>query len=420
MIRSEESENAVIKACFSGPKALDLCLEADVRGDWFCGRSGIIWSALEAMHIGGKPVDMLTLGQELDRMGRSSWDELQVIADKGGSPSHAQYHIGNLKNFRDLRRLAEVADDIREKVVESSAVASELIVELQDKSLSLSEVEVEKLSFVEKGELFTKECAEGVSGHLPHFCDGWTKRFGQLSKEIVFCHAPRSTGKTAFMVQWHRHLHKQGIRVPFFSLETMSDDIVQRYIAQEARINTLAMRKGLPPYHKYFDMARAASQTFDGISIYDGSWDIDKIRVKARQEVDAGAKGVFIDNLICIKTRERHDNQQQKYMHLLDKFREIRNEIKVPIVILAHPNADGNIKWAGELEDLADIVIYLWDINKESARRDIDLHEKMGIQPIGLSEHDAHIIATWQKNRDGETPKVSLRFEKEIQTFVEV
>ena len=425
---NSEAERAVLGSIILEPEQVwELCEENEVRSESFHEpKHRILFLALEDMVLNSKPIDLFTVGEtlkeagSLDRIG--GYEAIEAIIDGTHTTAHAQYYIEILKDTQLRREITTTAQDVISKS-EDSDDTDGLLTDFQDKVLGLGQKKKETLTVGQYAEAYEQKCIDGAVGHLPHFCDRWTSRFGLLSNEIVICHAPRSTGKTSFLKQWHLHLKRRGHDVPFFSLETPAERLVSRYLAEVGQVNMLKMgnpHMQPPPYHPDWERLSNATKEIDSLelTIFDGNWDIERIRTKARQLVNQGAQAIMIDNLICIKTRKNFDGQQQKYMYLLDKFREIREDINKPIILLAHPNADGNVKWAGELEDLADVVIYLFDINKMTERKNMNnLHEILGIERRVLPELHSHVIANWQKNRDGETPKMELDFDLEWQTF---
>ena len=426
-----KNEQAVIGSILLGNREnnppIELCLEAGITPDWFSTHNHrVIWTAVEEMFGEGKDIDLLTVGERLKSSGNlvstGGYEQLELCTDSVLTAAFLPSYIEALENEYRVRQIVELVGDVRVELDQEGANGKDILVDLQDRALSLDAEKKTSLTFGEHAYNMFEKCEAGTVGHMPQIFDEYTDRLGLLSNEIVIIHAPRSTGKTSYLKQWHLRMKRIGIDVPFFSLETPSSRIVSRYIAEIGKVNMFKManpRLQPPPFHQDWERMEKASKEIEslGLTVFDGTWDIERIRTKARQLVKNGAQGIMIDNLICIQTRKQFDNQQRKYMYLLDKFREIREDINKPIILLAHPNADGNVKWAGELEDLADVVIYLFDIQKESERRDVDLYGKLGIPQRTLPKLHQHIIAKVQKNRDGETPRLEMEFDLEYQTF---
>jgi replicative DNA helicase len=130
----------------------------------------------------------------------------------------------------------------------------------------------------------------------------------------------------------------------------------------------------------------------------------------------AGAQALMIDNLLCISDNNGYDSRTQMYMNFLQELREIRNDIQIPIILLAHPNAEGKLAWSSDAENLVDILIYMYDVSALQAQ-DPEKFKKSNLSVAALPDGHAHIAFKFQKNRDGITPRLEMDFHKEIQTF---
>ena len=101
------------------------------------------------------------------------------------------------------------------------------------------------------------------------------------------------------------------------------------------------------------------------------------------------------------------------YDYFIRKLRDLRDDLNIPIIILAHPNSEGQVAWSRDVENFADVILYLEevvDIIEVSGKRIMKDYDIMG----------DHVVAKFQKNRQGLSPIASLSFNKETQTFSHV
>ena len=201
------------------------------------------------------------------------------------------------------------------------------------------------------------------------------------------------------------------------SIEMQKKTLAQRFIANIGQVCTFAMKSRgyITPEEKV--KSNEAIKTIRALDfrIRDGEASIEDIFQYAitennRKKLDV----IWIDNLLCINDGGK--NYQSKtimYDAFIKKFRELRNVLGVPVIILAHPNADGNIAWSKDVENIADIIIYLERVPDEGV-----MHKLSGkfIEKKNFVE-GRHIIAVFQKNRDGTQPVASLDFDGALQTF---
>ena len=141
---------------------------------------------------------------------------------------------------------------------------------------------------------------------------------------------------------------------------------------------------------------------------------IDDIRGWAISESRNGVDAIFIDNLLSINDGGK--NYQSKtimYDFFIRRLRDLRDELKIPIIILAHPNSEGQVAWSRDVENFADIILYL-----ETVHEPIKVSGNTIMKDYDISGE--HVIAKFQKNRQGVAPVASLSFDKTKQTFSHV
>jgi len=99
------------------------------------------------------------------------------------------------------------------------------------------------------------------------------------------------------------------------------------------------------------------------------------------------------------------------YDYFIQQIIDLRNDIKIPIFLLAHPSAEGLVAYSRNIENLCDVILYLHTVPSEGI--DVDGRTIMPRYDIGGD----HVIAKFQKNRQGLSPVASLEFNKQTQTF---
>ena len=429
-VYSEEADRGVLGSTMINPsKVLGICSEKMISpSSFYTPAHRHMFAQILEMENHGEVIDLITVGERLKENGLldviGGYQFIEGLIDSTPTSEHAEYYMEIVRE-KQIRR--EIIDEAtlaidRCKLNEDESAKS-ILSRVESALFGIgAKIVTAVKSLFDIGEEFITKCEEGKSGHLPHFCNEWTCELGMLSNEIVFVHAPRSTGKTSLVIQWHRYAEMCGVKGVFFSLESTKKAIYPRYLAQEGQVNTFAMRNNLPSNHPYWAKARAANISLRAMNliIKDGDWTIENIRSASRQLVSNGARYAMIDNLVCIKTEKDFQNQQAKYMYLMEQVRSMRNELEIPIIILAHPNVEGNIKHAGELEDMADVVIFMKDVVREEERKGGDPDEalsRMGLFRRYLEDYEAQIAVKIQKNREGPTPLLELIFDQAMQTF---
>jgi replicative DNA helicase len=409
--RSPEAEAAVLGSVLLDPSCMDnLVIHAD---DFYENRNAVLWQSLVEMRGAGKYMDCISIAEwmkerrELDTVG--GYDRLDELQHEAIVPGHAQSYAESVIETAKSRRLIETLDKGVNLAYDGDAaeVGSQVMSEL----VGALGANVDDLEIHEHIDQFIEACMEERAGNFNWWNTAWDYKMGRLDKDIVILHAPRSTGKTALMLQWITDCHIRGNRAPLASIEMLKEELAQRFVAHVGQVNTLRMRIRKPTDDEH-QKAREARHRVAALnlSVRDKSMTIDDIKAWAAKEARAGASAFFIDNLLSISEGKRkYDSKTAMYDYFFRQFRDMRDMHKVPIVVLAHPNAEGGVAWSKDAENFADIIILLknWEDGMRWRGKEIDYKVTEG----------QHIVAMVQKNRQGIQPMAHLDFIGETQTF---
>jgi len=411
---SIESERGVLGSVILDPSKFNkITLDAS---DFYDGRHSALWDSLSEMYKTGQAIDALTIHQYLSKnnlLGRvGGEDYLLDLQDSILVTAHSQHYAREVKRTSKLRNEIYILEDgLRSAYMGESATTSTV----QD-LISAGIQEDEELDIDQLADNFIDDCAEGKVGHFGWWCYDWTRYLGKMSSDLMILHAPRSTGKTALMLQWIVNAHQGGQRVPLASIEMLKKELAPRFIANVGQVTTFTMRTRGHITEDEEQRSRQAVKDIRALNlcIRDKAMTIDDIRLWATSEARNGIDAIFIDNLLSISDGGK--NYQSKtimYDDFIRKFRDLRDQLKIPIIILAHPNAEGQVAWSKDVENFADIILYMAEVPPTGA--DINGFK---IEPI--DGQGKHILAKFQKNRQGISPMASLRFHGGTQSFEHV
>jgi len=381
------------------------------KDDFYEHKHKVLFEALRNMYVDNLTLDTITIrnylddNNLLDKVGGENYLlNLQAVIVV---PSHSQHYQSIVLDKSNLRREIKILSEALDKTYEGESNADKVISEL-----SLANINTD-LSFEEMGEKFIQDCIDGKVGEFDWWCDEWTKHLGKMSSELMIFHAPRSTGKTALMLQWILDSHSKIKRTPLASIEMLKPELLPRMIAYLGKINTYMMRVRGHANVEEVNKSKEAVQrikTLD-LCVRDKGMSIDDIRAWAISESRSGVDAIFIDNLLSINDGgKRYDSKTIMYDHFIRRLRDLRDDLRIPIIILAHPNSEGQVAWSRDVENFADVILYL-----ETVIDDINVSGKRISKDSNIAGD--HVIAKFQKNRQGLSPVASLEFDKITQTF---
>jgi len=269
-------------------------------------------------------------------------------------------------------------------------------------------IAIEKL--YHRGDVYT-----GIPSGFKEF-DDLTSGF-QKSEFIIIAARP-SVGKTALALNIAQNMGiRQKKNVAIFSLEMSKEALVQRMLCSEARIDSQRLRKGFLETDKWAPLTTAAGKLADANLFIDETPAISdmQLRAKARRiQSRHGLDIIFVDYLQLMTTiRRRNEGRTQEITEISRSLKALARELNIPIVALSQLSRAvesrgrdkrpilSDLRESGAIEQDADMVVFLY--------RD-ELYN-----PNTPDKNIAEVII--QKQRNGPTGSLKLRFSKEYTKF---
>jgi replicative DNA helicase len=207
--------------------------------------------------------------------------------------------------------------------------------------------------------------------------------------------------------------------VAIFSLEMTKQELVERFISSEGRLDASKLRRGNIKESEWETIGRAMGDLHD-LPIYlddSGSVTVTEIRSRCRRlKSSVGLAAVFIDYLQLVRPAisGRNVNRNEELSEICRTLKATAKDLSVPIIALAQLNRGvearqdkrpmlADLRDSGAIEQEADLVTFLY--------RDAYYNRETTPDP-DLTEF---IIA---KHRNGKVGTVRLRFLQEHTLFV--
>lgn len=198
--------------------------------------------------------------------------------------------------------------------------------------------------------------------------DALTGGFGR-GDFIVIAGRP-SMGKTAFMLNIAANMSKTR-KVAVFSLEMNNDELVERIVCSEGRINTHRMRDGDLSEDDYSNLVSATIAIKNSGLMLDDStdWSIPKMASAFRRAVRKGAEAIFFDYIQLVS--DGSQNRVGFLSELTRMMKKLAKELGVPIVGLSQLNRSletrtnkrpmmSDLRESGSIEQDADKIFMLY------------------------------------------------------------
>jgi replicative DNA helicase len=390
MPQATELEEAVLGAILIEKTALETAMNILSPEMFYDKKNEIIFNACLSLEAERKPIDILTVIDQLRREGNieSAGGELHVahISRKFISSDRIEYHSFILKDKYLHRKLAEVGlrtaslgFDETQEIDEAIASSNSEIESLQeavigkDESCHISEVAKKSL---EQMHIRIANRRDGITPGIPtgfvdldRITNGW-----QPEKFIVLAARP-GVGKTSLAIKFARTAAKQGTPVAFFSLEMGKTELIDRMIIAEAQVSADAYNSGeiqMPEWSKA-ETAITAICRFPIIINDNPKVTVGNIVNKARLLKKQGKCGmVIIDYLQLITPNVRQNRNREQEISEISRLLKIHaKELKVPFIVLCQMNREydkenksriprlSDLRESGSIEQDSDIVIFI-------------------------------------------------------------
>jgi replicative DNA helicase len=427
---SLEAERAVLGALLLERESLPRAIEVLRASDFYKEGHRQIFSSMVGLFERNEPVDLLTLAEELRRC--NTLEEvggaaaLASLVEEAATAAHVVSYANIVREKALLRDLIRSATEIigqsyeqRDDVDALLDQAEGLIFQISERRLQGSAIPVRAIlkdtfEYIER--LYDRK--EHVTGLATGFrrLDELTSGF-QPSDFIIIAGRP-SMGKTAFALNIAKNA---GVvlrrKVLTLSLEMSKEQLVQRLLCSEAKVDSQKVRTGYLEQRDWHRLTNAAGRLADAPIFIDDTPALSVLEARAkarRMKAEHGLDLVVIDYLQLMRGRNV-ENRQQEISEISRSLKALAKELAVPVVALsqlsraveARQSKDyrpqlSDLRESGALEQDADLIIFLYR------------PERYGL-PVEAEDGNAEAIIG--KQRNGPVDKVPLVFLPEFASF---
>lgn len=229
--------------------------------------------------------------------------------------------------------------------------------------------------------------------------------------DMIVIGARPAVGKSALVTQITSNLAKQGKRIGFYNLEMQNKQVYERFVVSESGIGLTRLRRAikfLGDEEERFNKANETLEKAENIVITSGgAKSVSDIRSESRHmDYDI----IIIDYMQLLKAETTYrGNRASEVGEISRAIKNLAMELNIPIIALSQLNRVSEMKEtkeptmaelreAGNIEQDASVIILLWNLNTDDKT-------KKGCKV--------------EKNRQGESGKVVLRFDGNLMRFTE-
>jgi len=428
-----ESEKALLGSIMLRPEGMSEIIDLVSSESFYAERHRILFRAMFELYSKSSPIDQLSVSTHLTERklldqsgGKSYLLELVNATPSAGNLKyyaqvvHRKHMMRNLLEagdyinelgYNEVEDLDEILDKAEKKVYEvTSSPSFHKFVSIAD-TLGGAWERIDSLHH-------SKDELRGIrSGYrdLDNLLAGFQK------SDLIILAARPSMGKTALALDIARQtatLYKNPVGI--FSLEMSSQQLVDRMLAAEARVDAWKLRTGKlstdDEFNKLRDSLDRLSQAPIFIDDQPGSNILKMRSVARRMKREHGLALIIVDYLqLMIPTGARaSDSLVQQVTEISRSLKTLARELDVPVIALSQLSREiekrrgkprlSDLRDSGSIEQDADVVMFI--------HRDDKMNENSDRPNI------AEILV--EKHRNGPTGKIELYFDEKKTTFLPI
>ena len=427
--QNKEAEQTVLGSILIDKNAIFRVADILVAEDFYLPQHEAIYRAILVLYEKHQPIDVLSLTTYLKEQdllqGAGGSAYLAELTNQVSNASHVQHYAQLVKEKKILRDLVKTSAEIGEAVFGKHGEVDDLLDEVEQKILSISQKSLPQNFVPLKDDLATAyeriASLHAGGGKLRGVTTGFPQLDETLSglqkSELIIVGARPSVGKTSLALDIARNAGKAGYNVGLFSLEMSREQLQDRIIAAESQVPLWNILTGRISNDSEFAMIQGALDRLSEIKLYiDDSPSLNVLQMRSmarRLQVEHGLDLLVIDYLQLIRPRIHVESMVNMITEISRGLKALARELKVPVLALSQLSRGveqrdqkiprlSDLRESGSIEQDADVVMFLWrdETNADSAAAD---------------NNTIHLSIA--KHRNGPLKKMDFYFDSERATF---
>ncbi|MBQ9564169.1 MAG: replicative DNA helicase [Synergistaceae bacterium] len=427
------AERAVLGSCILEPNALGAALETLKPEDFYDLNHRTLFETMKEMYAANRPVDFLTLTDELtqrglfERLGGQPF--LGSLTAEVPTTANAPYHAEIVKERAMRRRLIEAGTRIV-SLAYSSEMESSMILDEAERTIFEVSQERNRTDFRQIGAVIGgtfhdiesryNQSGSEVVGFETGFSDLDRLTGGFQPGSLNIIAARPSMGKTALALNIAQFGGGGGNpSVLIFSMEMPAEQLALRMLAAQSGVDLQSMKTGTFGRGDWDELTNAAGVLsrlpvfIDDSSLLTTMEFRSKCRRFKSRYPSLGLIVVDYLQLMSFGGGRRTDNRQQEVAEISRMLKGVARELDCPVIALSQlsretEKRDGkkpqlsDLRDSGAIEQDADIVMFIYrEDYYDGTNQDLD----------------SEALISVAKNRNGPTGEAALMFQRNITRF---
>lgn len=429
--QNTDAEASLLGAILIDQDAIVKIADNMSPADFFDVKHQHIYEAVVSLYEKRKPIDVLTLSDQLKNMGYLDMvggpAYLTELTNFVPTAAHVEQYADIVAQKSMRRRLIQTSHEIGGLGLDESRSLKELIEEAETRLFQVSQQHVKQTivsiedilaeSFERLDELHKDK--KSIRGVPTGFRDMDNILAGLQRSDLFILAARPSMGKTAFVLNLAHNVAVNAKEpVLLFSLEMSKEQLVDRLLSMESGVDAWALRTGNLSDADFEKLGEAMGTLSEAPIFIDDTpgLTVSDMRTKARREGHQRKLGlVIVDYLQLMSGGSRfggEGNRVQEISEISRGLKGIARELNVPLIALSQLSRSvesrspqipqlADLRESGSIEQDADVVAFIYREDYYNPETD-----RKNITDILIKKH-----------RNGPLGNVELYFDKDKQRF---
>ena len=398
---SPEAEQSVIGSMMMDSEAIMTASEILTSEDFYQRQYGILFDAMVELYNEGKAVDLVTLQDRLKEKDVppevASLEFVKDILDTVYTSAHIRQYATIVHEKAMLRKLIRTTEGIANTCYAGKESMEDIFVDTEKQIFDIIQqntsgeyvpIKDVVLNVLDKIEMASKTKGN-VTGIPTGFIDLDYKTAGFQPSDLILVAARPSMGKTALVLNIAQHMaFREDVTVAVFSLEMSKEQLVNRLLSLESRVDSQSIRTGNLTDEDWSKLIEGAGVIGKSHLIIDDTPGISvtELRSKCRKFKMEHNLGIIIIDYLQLMTGSKHsESRQQEISDISRSIKAVARELNVPVVALSqlsraveqrpdHRPMLSDLRESGAIEQDADVVMFIYRddyYNKDTAKPNV-------------------------------------------------
>ncbi|MDO4721580.1 MAG: replicative DNA helicase [Peptostreptococcaceae bacterium] len=428
MPHSVEAEQSVLGSILIDRDAMITVSDILSEDDFYKDAHREIFHSMMTLYKKSEPVDVITVSEELRKRSLiemvGGYTYLTNLSDAPDFTRHVSKYAEIVKEKATLRKLIKAGSEIVQTGYSGEKELQDILGDAEKSIFDISQSKLrQSMSSIREVVLSAYEILEEIYrnkgrmvGVTSGFIDLDHKTNGLQKTDLILIAARPAMGKTAFSLNIaHNAALRGNCHVALFSLEMSKEQLIQRMVAAESRVELTKLKNGNLSEEEWPRVIEAMDVLSKTQIYIDDTPGINMLELRSkcrRLKMQKGLDLILIDYLQLMESDSRSENRQQEISKISRSLKILAKELDCPVIALSqlsrapearsdHRPMLSDLRESGAIEQDADMVMFLYRdeyYNEDSEDKNI-----------------AEVIIA--KHRNGEVGTIKLAWLAQYQLF---